>query len=68
MPKLIFLDIDGTLLLPGRPMSQQVAWALRRAKQNATNCFVHWPQPGDAARRTDGLRVLTALCAVPVAM
>ena len=36
MPKLIFLDIDGTLLLPGHPMSQRVAQALRRAKQN---CF-----------------------------
>lgn len=40
MPKLIFLDIDGTLLLPGRPMSQRVAQALRRAKQNGHKLFL----------------------------
>lgn len=39
MPKLIFLDIDGTLLLPGRPMSQRWAQALRRAKQNGHKLF-----------------------------
>ena len=40
MPKLIFLDIDGTLLLPGHPMSQRVAQALRRAKQNGHKLFL----------------------------
>lgn len=41
MGKLIFLDIDGTITMPGRPPSSVVVKAIRQARRNGHMVFLN---------------------------